>query len=77
MDLALDSEVDFISQFPFGNILLCQIIISLESGSTSQQHYSLATQWNKSLFSHRNKQGNSTSLTHLVCHYKNEPVTSV
>lgn len=36
MDLAFDSEVGYISQFPFGNILLCQIIISLESDNTSK-----------------------------------------
>lgn len=38
MDLALDSEVGYISQLSFGYILLCQIIISLESDSTSKQH---------------------------------------
>jgi len=38
LDSALDSEVGYISQLLFGNILLCQITISLESDSTSKQH---------------------------------------
>ena len=36
--MAFDSEAGYISQLPFGNILLCQIIISLKSDSTSKQH---------------------------------------
>lgn len=72
MDLVCVLELDYISHLSFVNILLCQIIISVERDSSFKQ-YSLFGQFSgrspsTEVLGQTGKQ--RTFLVHLVCHQK-------